>query len=318
MSGPAFTARASKVVPSLVAHCIRRSVRRQGTAATALAGLYGALAVQGKPVEAIKDQRVVVVGAGSAGMGVVSMIAAGPALYHQPHGMLWGMLWDVLLQISRTNSHSTGALEGGVLKSVHMSDSLHGQAAFACPVRHRSSPRRRPDPTSRTRMHAWHVSSQPCGGPIAGARAGMVKHGLSAEATARTFWILDAGGLITAARRDIPAHVQPYARPADEAQPAEGAGLLAVVSEASGPSSPIAPGPTCASPCTTCSVRERPSSEGASKGKAHWCLGVPADGAQQGDLCSAPPALASRPHALCKCRRSAGACAIFAGRTACA
>ena len=54
----------------------------QGTAATALAGLYGALAVQGKPVQAIKDQRIVVVGAGSAGMGVVGMIAAGvPVLF---------------------------------------------------------------------------------------------------------------------------------------------------------------------------------------------------------------------------------------------
>ncbi len=86
-------------------------MRQQGTAATALAGLYGALAVQGKPVEAIKDQRVVVVGAGSAGMGVVSMIAAGPALHHQPHGMLWGMLWDALLQISRATSHFTGVLK---------------------------------------------------------------------------------------------------------------------------------------------------------------------------------------------------------------
>ncbi len=49
----------------------------QGTAATALAGLYGALAVQGKPVEALKDQRICVVGAGSAGMGVTQMIAKG-------------------------------------------------------------------------------------------------------------------------------------------------------------------------------------------------------------------------------------------------
>ena len=33
--------------------------------------------MQGKPVQAIKDQRIVVVGAGSAGMGVVGMIAVG-------------------------------------------------------------------------------------------------------------------------------------------------------------------------------------------------------------------------------------------------
>ena len=49
----------------------------QGTAGTAVAGIYGALAVQGKPVEAITEQRVVMVGAGSAGMGVVQMLALG-------------------------------------------------------------------------------------------------------------------------------------------------------------------------------------------------------------------------------------------------
>jgi malate dehydrogenase (decarboxylating) len=49
----------------------------QGTAATAVAGLYGAMRVLGKPPEAIAEQRVVCVGAGSAGMGVVRMIAAG-------------------------------------------------------------------------------------------------------------------------------------------------------------------------------------------------------------------------------------------------
>ena len=49
----------------------------QGTAGTAVAGIYGALAVQGKPVEAISEQRVVMVGAGSAGMGVVQMLALG-------------------------------------------------------------------------------------------------------------------------------------------------------------------------------------------------------------------------------------------------
>ena len=53
------------------------SVWVQGTAATALAGLYGALTVQGKPLEALRDQRICVVGAGSAGMGVTQMIASG-------------------------------------------------------------------------------------------------------------------------------------------------------------------------------------------------------------------------------------------------
>lgn len=49
----------------------------QGTAATAVAGLLGAMRVLHKPPEAIAKQRVVCVGAGSAGMGVVRMIAAG-------------------------------------------------------------------------------------------------------------------------------------------------------------------------------------------------------------------------------------------------
>ena len=49
----------------------------QGTAATAVAGLYGAMAVGGKPPSALADQSFVVLGAGSAGMGVVRMIAQG-------------------------------------------------------------------------------------------------------------------------------------------------------------------------------------------------------------------------------------------------
>jgi Malic enzyme, NAD binding domain len=49
----------------------------QGTACSALAGIYGALRVQGLPPSALKDERIVVVGAGSAGMGVTAMIAKG-------------------------------------------------------------------------------------------------------------------------------------------------------------------------------------------------------------------------------------------------
>lgn len=49
----------------------------QGTAATAVAGLYGAMRVLGKPMAALAEQRVLCVGAGSAGMGVCSMIASG-------------------------------------------------------------------------------------------------------------------------------------------------------------------------------------------------------------------------------------------------
>ena len=46
----------------------------QGTAATVLAGLYGALKVQGLPPEALQNQRFVVAGAGSAASGVLLTI----------------------------------------------------------------------------------------------------------------------------------------------------------------------------------------------------------------------------------------------------
>ena len=46
----------------------------QGTAATVLAGLYGAMKVQGLTPESLKHQRIVVAGAGSAGSGVILTI----------------------------------------------------------------------------------------------------------------------------------------------------------------------------------------------------------------------------------------------------
>ena len=46
----------------------------QGTAATVLAGLYGAMKVQGLGPEALKNQKFVVCGAGSAGSGVLLTI----------------------------------------------------------------------------------------------------------------------------------------------------------------------------------------------------------------------------------------------------
>ncbi len=49
----------------------------QGTAATAVAGVYGALRVQGKSNKELAEQRIVLVGAGSAGMGVARMLALG-------------------------------------------------------------------------------------------------------------------------------------------------------------------------------------------------------------------------------------------------
>ena len=46
----------------------------QGTAATVLAGLYGAIKVKGKELSSLKDQVIVVAGAGSAGSGVLLTI----------------------------------------------------------------------------------------------------------------------------------------------------------------------------------------------------------------------------------------------------
>jgi len=42
----------------------------QGTGATTLAGVFGAMRAKGDPVEALSDQRIVIAGAGSAGIGV--------------------------------------------------------------------------------------------------------------------------------------------------------------------------------------------------------------------------------------------------------
>ena len=46
----------------------------QGTAATVLAGLYGAMKLQRKPSSALADQKIVLVGAGSAATGVALTI----------------------------------------------------------------------------------------------------------------------------------------------------------------------------------------------------------------------------------------------------
>lgn len=46
----------------------------QGTGATTLAGLMGALRAKGEDVTALGDQRIVIVGAGSAGIGVAQVV----------------------------------------------------------------------------------------------------------------------------------------------------------------------------------------------------------------------------------------------------
>ena len=49
----------------------------QGTGCVALAGLLSALQAQGKHPESLKDQRILVAGAGSAGLGVAAMLVQG-------------------------------------------------------------------------------------------------------------------------------------------------------------------------------------------------------------------------------------------------
>ncbi len=46
----------------------------QGTATVTLAGVYGAMAVQGKEWKEISQQKVLMVGAGSAGTGIAAML----------------------------------------------------------------------------------------------------------------------------------------------------------------------------------------------------------------------------------------------------
>ena len=66
-------------------------LRLQGTAATAVAGVYGALRVQGKSNKELARQRIVLVGAGSAGMGVARMLAL---------GMVKQVCWRTVLRAS--------------------------------------------------------------------------------------------------------------------------------------------------------------------------------------------------------------------------
>jgi malic enzyme len=58
----------------------------QGTGATAVAGAMGAMRARGKPLSALGDERVLCVGAGSAGLGVATQIAKAMAALASPSG----------------------------------------------------------------------------------------------------------------------------------------------------------------------------------------------------------------------------------------
>lgn len=82
----------------------------QGTAGVALAGLLGAVRAQGLPMEAITKQRIVVLGAGSAGLGVVNavrqsmafMLGGGPAALSLAASQFWIVDKDGLITKDRS------------------------------------------------------------------------------------------------------------------------------------------------------------------------------------------------------------------------
>ncbi|GJM91156.1 hypothetical protein PR202_ga07503 [Eleusine coracana subsp. coracana] len=79
----------------------------QGTAGVALAGLLGAVRAQGRPLQDFNEQKIVVVGAGSAGIGVLSM--AKQAMLRMPginrsgegHNQFWVLDKDGLITKDR-------------------------------------------------------------------------------------------------------------------------------------------------------------------------------------------------------------------------
>eukprot|EP00903_Cladosiphon_okamuranus_P012961 g12100.t1 len=80
----------------------------QGTAATALAGIYAGLAATGRPYGDIRHLRFVVCGAGSAGMGVVKWLCKAMEKYGAPAEEAAGNFWildaDGLITDARASS----------------------------------------------------------------------------------------------------------------------------------------------------------------------------------------------------------------------
>ncbi|KAG2562167.1 NAD-dependent malic enzyme 59 kDa isoform, mitochondrial-like isoform X2 [Panicum virgatum] len=79
----------------------------QGTAGVALAGLLGAVRAQGRPLQDFTNQKIVVVGAGSAGIGVLSMAKQSmlrmPGIHRtgEGHNQFWVLDKDGLITKTR-------------------------------------------------------------------------------------------------------------------------------------------------------------------------------------------------------------------------
>jgi len=105
----------------------------QGTAATVLAGLYGALKVQGLGPEALKDQRFVVCGAGSAGAGVIitirDAIMARHGMSKEEAGELFNIVdADGLISKARRNLGELEELFEGLTSFAKSDTGLEGQS----------------------------------------------------------------------------------------------------------------------------------------------------------------------------------------------
>jgi len=83
----------------------------QGTAGVALGGLLGAVRAMGRPMEDLAKQKIVVVGAGSAGLGVVNMVrnamqrmlGHSPTSHQQASDQFWILDKDGLVTKARKN-----------------------------------------------------------------------------------------------------------------------------------------------------------------------------------------------------------------------
>lgn len=152
--------------------------------------------VLGKPARALCEQRVLCVGAGSAGMGVVRMIAAGE------------------IQQLEDGQHTHA-----VVPADHEPDS-DPQSIHVSTVEPDIGPAMLRVPTQLTYMCRLCVM----------LLSGMEKQGpMTPEAAAANFWVLDADGLITRSRKGLADYVARFARPVGDNSADEGDKLLDVV-----------------------------------------------------------------------------------------